>query len=153
MLVIYYSLSGVTRSVAERIQAKTGAELLEIKTVKQYSANYNTLIEEAKKELQEYNLPELSTPVPQLASHDMILMGTPVWWYTLATPVMKFLEQADFAGRQAAMFCTHGGGPGHTLADFAKQAKNAKTLPGMEFYNPKADKIDKALDAWLAKFK
>lgn len=49
MLIIYYSLSGITKSVATRLQQKTGADLFEIKTKKQYPNNYDTLIAEAKR--------------------------------------------------------------------------------------------------------
>lgn len=62
------------------------------------------------------------------------------------------MQLADFASKKTAMFCTHGGGAGHTLADFKKQAMNAQVLDGLELYNPRQVKEgDNTLKSWLAK--
>jgi len=55
VLVVYYSLSGNTKSIAEMIREKTGGEVYEIETVKNYPADYSECIEEAKRELRRAN--------------------------------------------------------------------------------------------------
>jgi len=57
VLVIQYSLTGNTKSIAETIQNKTGGDLLEIETVKDYPAAYSEIVEEAKRELETGKLP------------------------------------------------------------------------------------------------
>ncbi|MGA3209635.1 MAG: flavodoxin [Syntrophales bacterium] len=154
MLIIYYSLTGNTKYIAEQVRKKTGGDVFEIETVKTYPAEYSALTEEAKRELQTGDLPALKKNPPDMSSYDLILVGSPVWWYTVSTPVMSFLRQADFAGKKVSAFCTHEGGIGKFFPDFKEQAKNAVVLEGLDLYNvrqARRGEFDKALDSWLSK--
>jgi len=149
VLVVYYSLSGNTRSIAEMIREKTGGDVFEIETVKSYPADYSECTKEAKRELQSEDLPALRKSLPGMSSYDLILVGSPVWWYTVSTPVMQFLTQADFAGKKVSAFCTHEGGAGKIFQHFKEQAKNAVVLEGIDLYKPRQARkgeIDKTLD-------
>jgi flavodoxin len=153
VLVVYYSLTGNTKSIAEIIREKTGGDVFEIETVKNYPADYSGIIEEAKKELETGELPALKKSPPDMSSYDLILVGSPVWWYTVSTPVMRFLTQADFAGRKVSAFCTHEGGVGKFFPHFKEQAKNAIVLEGLDLYKPRQAEVSKALDLWLSKLR
>ena len=156
VLVVYYSLSGNTKSIAEMIREKTGGEGFEIETVKNYPAGYSECIEEAKRELQTRDLPALKKSPPDMSSYDLILVGSPVWWYTVSTPVMRFLNQADFAGKKVSAFCTHEGGVGRFFPHFNEQAKNAIVLEGLDLYKPRQTgegEVHEALDLWLGKLR
>ena len=156
VLVIYYSLTGNTRSIAEMIQEKTGGDVFEIETVENYPADYSGIIAEAKRELETGELPALKKSPPDMSSYDLILVGSPVWWYTVATPVMRFLKQADFAGKKVSAFCTHEGGIGKFFPHFKEQAKNAVVLEGLDLYKPRQARkgeVDKAVDSWLSKLR
>ena len=104
ILIVYYSHTGVTRGVAEKIREKTGGDVFELETVRTYPSQYSELIEEAKRELQKKDLPALKKDPPDMSSYDLVLVGGPVWWYTVSTPVMSFLKQADFAGKELPPF-------------------------------------------------
>lgn len=67
ILVAYFSYSGNTKKIAEEIQSKTGGELFEIKTVNAYSDDYNTVLDEAKAELNDKARPELSEKVKDMS--------------------------------------------------------------------------------------
>jgi len=154
MIIICYSLTGTTKSIAEKIRKKTGADLFEIETLRTYPAEYSALTEEAKRELETGDLPALKKNPPDMSSYDLILVGGPVWWYTVPTPVMSFLRQADFAGKRVSAFCTHEGGVGKFSPHFKEQAKNAVVLEGLDLYKPqqaRKGELDKALDSWLSK--
>jgi flavodoxin len=156
MLIIYYSFSGNTKYIAEKLREKTGGDVFEIETVKTYPAEYSALTEEAKRELQAGDLPALKKNPPDMSSYDLILVGGPVWWYTVATPVMSFLRQADFKGKRVSAFCTHEGGIGKYFPHFKEQAKNAVVLEGLDLYKPRQARkgeVDKALDSWLGKLR
>ncbi len=156
VLVIYYSLTGNTRSIAERIQEKTGSDVFEIETVKDYPTAYSEIVEEAKRELETGELPALKKSPPDMSSYDLILVGSPVWWYTVSTPVMSFLNQADFAGKKVSAFFTHEGGVGKFSPHFKKQAKDGVVLEGLDLYKPRQARegeVDKALDSWLSKLR
>ena len=156
MLIIYYSHTGTTKYIAEKLSEKTGGDLFRIETVKTYPGRYSALTEEAKRELQEDDLPALKKAPPDMSPYDLILVGGPVWWYTVATPVMSFLRQADFAGKRVSAFCTHEGGIGKYFPHFKEQAKNAVVLEGLDLYKPRQagkGEVDKALDTWLGKLR
>jgi flavodoxin len=156
VLIVYYSHTGITKYIAEKLSEKTGGDLFRIETVKTYPGRYSALTEEAKRELQENDLPALKKSPPDMSSYDLILIGGPVWWYTVATPVMSFLRQADFKGKKVAAFCTHEGGIGKYFPHFKEQAPNAVVLDGLELYKPRQagkGEVDQALDAWLGKLR
>ncbi|MGO9312774.1 MAG: flavodoxin [Syntrophobacteraceae bacterium] len=156
VLVVYYSLTGNTRSIAEMIREKTGGDMFVIETVKNYPADYSECIEEAKRELQRRELPALKKSPPDMSSYGLVLVGSPVWWYTVSTPVMRFLTQADFAGKKVSAFCTHEGGVGKFFPHFKEQAKNAIVLEGLDLYKPRQaeeGEVSKALDLWLSKLR
>jgi len=156
MLIIYYSHTGNTKYIAEKIKEKSGGDLFEIQTVRTYPSQYSALTEEAKRELQEGDLPALKKGPPNMSSYDLILVGGPVWWYTVATPVMSFLKQADFAGKKVSAFCTHEGGIGKYFPHFKEQARNAVVLEGLDLYKPRQARkgeVDQALDSWLGKLR
>jgi flavodoxin len=156
MLIIYYSLTGNTKYIAEKIQEKTGGDVFEIETARTYPTEYSALTEEAKRELQTGDLPALKKSPPDMSSYDLILVGSPVWWYTVSTPVMSFLRQADFAGKKVSAFCTHEGGIGKFFPHFKEQAQNAVVLEGLDLYKPRQagkGEVDKALDSWLSKLR
>ena len=155
ILVVYYSHTGITKGIAEKIREKTGGDVFKIETVKTYPSQYSALTEEAKSELQSGDLPQLKKGPPDMSSYDLVLVGSPVWWYTLSTPVMRFLKQADFAGKKVAAFCTHEGGLGKTFPHFKQQARNSVVLEGLDLYKPQTRKndTDKALDSWLGQMR
>ena len=155
-MIIYYSLTGNTKYIAEKIREKTGGDVFEIETVRTYPPEYSALTEEAKRELQTGDLPPLKKNPPDMSSYDLILVGSPVWWYTVSTPVMSFLRQADFTGKKVSAFCTHEGGIGKFSPDFKEQTKNAVVLEGLDLYKPRRARkgeVDKALDTWLGKLR
>lgn len=147
-LIVYYSLSGHTQDIAERIQKMTGGELFAIKTVEKINRVpwfYLTL----RKQLKDKVYPELSTEVPDFSQYDTIFVGGPVWWYTVSTPMRAFLQEADFMGKKVVPFTTQGSNVGTYFEDFAQMAKNAKLLQSASFNNM-PEKYDHAVDNKIA---
>lgn len=154
-LIVYYSLTGKTKAIAERMQAKTGADIFVIKTVKTYSPiSDQAVTEERRRELANDDLPVLQSPPPDMAEYDLILVGSPVWWHLPPTPLMRFLLDADFAGKKVAAFCTYKTNLFQYHADFAQRVRNGVVQEGLSLSFP--DRIppvdlDATLDAWLKK--
>jgi flavodoxin len=129
ILVAYYSWGGSTRRLAEAIHAAAGAELFEILPQAPYPTDYNICVTQAKKEIQAEYKPELKTKIKDIGSFDILFIGSPNWWSSIAPPVATFLSENDFTGKTVAPFCTHGGGgQGHILKDIAKLCPRAKVL-------------------------
>ena len=106
-LIIYYSNTGTTKYVAERLQKKTNADVYVIETVRTYPTKDPERTAEPKRELETGDLPALKKSPPDMSSYDLILVGGPVWWYTVSTPMMSFLRGANFAGKRVAPFNTN----------------------------------------------
>ncbi len=134
ILVVYYSLSGHTREIAEKIRGMTGAELYEIKTARVIKNN-PLIYWDIKKQLKNKTYPELYGEKPDIDNYDVIFVGAPVWWYTVATPALSFLQQVDFKGKKVVPFSTQGSNYGTFFEDFAKAAKNANLQPSASFNN------------------
>ena len=67
-----------------------------------------------------------------LADYDVIAVGTPTWWYTMAPAVRTFLHQNDFSGKIVVPFMTNGGWPGHVIKDMQKACKGATACCSMQ---------------------
>lgn len=151
VLIAYYSYSGNTKRVAEKIQQLTNGDIFEIVPKKAYPNNYNDVVNLAKDEKQKDIKPEL-TDNGNVKYYDIIFLGTPVWWYTMASPVKTFISNNDFSGKTIVPFCTHGGGgASSTYIDMQKLAKGAKVTEGYTSYENSAK--DSEIADWINKLK
>ena len=147
ILIAYYSHSGNTRAVAEKIQKIAGGDLFEIIPSEPYPEGYNAIVAQAKKEKENDFYPEL-TNNGNVKNYDIIFIGTPVWWYTMAGPVKTFIKNNDFEGKVIVPFCTHGGGGASmTYEDMQKLAPKAKVMSGYTSYEHSANEND--IKAWI----
>lgn len=150
-LIIYYSLSGHTKDIAAKIQKMTGGDMYEIQTADKINTTpwfYLTL----RKQLKEHTYPALSGELPDLSRYDTIFVGSPVWWYTVSTPMLSFLQQADFKGKKVVPFSTQGSNYGTFFEDFAQNARNAQLQKSASFNNLPAQydaAVDNKIASWL----
>ena len=152
VLVAYYSWGGNTRFAAERIQKLTGGTLFEIKPVKPYPADYNACVELAKKEINAGVRPELAENVRNFAKYDVIFVGSPNWWGTMAPPVATFLTRNDVAGKTVVPFFTHGGGGMQRCeSDVRKLCPKARVLKAATFSGGSIRSAGKAIADWVGK--
>ena len=110
ILIAYYSWSGHTKKVAEAIQNEIGGDLFEIQPETAYSDDYKTVVDQAKKEINEGYRPALKNNVANIAQYDIVFIGSPNWWGTIAPVVSTFVEQNDLSGKTVVPFITHGSG-------------------------------------------
>lgn len=147
ILIAYYSHSGNTKAVAEKIKNTTGGDLFEITPKTPYPNDYNTVVNLAKEEKQQDKRPELADN-GSVDGYDIVFVGTPVWWYTMAGPVKTFLTVHNFDGKTIVPFCTHGGGgASYTYSDMQKLAPGAKVLEGYTSYERTASDAD--VENWI----
>ena len=128
LLIVYYSWSnGNTERVAKTLQRIAGGDLLRIDTAVPYSGSYGDVVDQGQREVERGYEPELKPVSVDPADYDVIAVGTPTWWYTMAPAVRTFLHRSDFTGKTVVPFMTNGGWPGHVIKDM----ENA--CPGAEF--------------------
>ena len=114
-LIVYYSGAGNTDFIARKLQQKTGADIFRPETVKPSPKDNPARTRVPERELETGQLPALKKVPADLSTYDLILVGTPVWWYTVSTPAMSFWKQAELNNKKVAVFCTYESGPGNTF--------------------------------------
>ncbi|GHS92889.1 flavodoxin [Synergistales bacterium] len=152
ILVVYFSHSGNTREVAERIHEKVGGDIFALTVKNPYPADYKKCTEVAKAEQQSNARPQLAEDVPNMASYDVVFVGYPNWWGTLPMALFTFFEKYDFSGKTIIPFCTHGGSRfGRSVQDIAKLSPKATILDGFETSGSRVKNSQNDILAWLGK--
>lgn len=153
ILVAYYSWSesGNTKYVAEQIRKDTGGVLLEIKPKNAYPKDYNACLAQAQKEIQGGIRPELANDPVDFKQYDVIFIGSPNWFGTIAPPAASFLASADLEGKTVIPFFTYGsGGMQNCERDTKKLLEKArKVLPARAFRGASVREADKEIADWI----
>ena len=149
-LIVYYSLQGSTRKIAEAIHNNTKGQLFEISPEKEYSvaSAYTKGIIQATRKTK----PPIKNTLMNLNEYETIFIGTPVWAFTMAPPILTFLNQYNLENKKIIPFCTHRGNAGKTIADIAVNCPNSEIMEGKDFYkvsNKDHDYINNEVQKWI----
>lgn len=150
-LVAYFSATGNTEGIAQRLQAILDAGLYEIVPAEPYSdddLNYNASDCRANQEQNDPDArPAIEGSVEDMDSYDVIFLGYPIWWGEAPRIISTFLESYDLTGKTIVPFCTSGSsGIGSSAEHLAALAGSATWLEGVRF-NPSASQEEVA--AWV----
>lgn len=134
-LVAFFSASGVTRQVAQKLAAAAQADLYEIKPAIPYTqADLNWRDKSSRSSVEMKNLairPQLADTDAKIEQYDRILLGYPIWWYMAPTIINTFLESYDFSGKSIILFATSGGsGFGKSIEELSPSCPNAVIREG-----------------------
>lgn len=135
ILVAYFSASGVTKKVAEKLAALVNADIHEIKPKVPYTkADLNWMDKKSRSSVEMNDKtfrPEIVKEDLNLSSYDTILLGFPIWWYVAPTIINTFLENYDFSGKRIVLFATSGdSGFGNTIKELKPSAADAEIVEG-----------------------
>ena len=132
VLVAYFSHSGNTREMARQIAEATNGDLFEIVPQSAYPAQYDAVMAQAKREIGRGYRPALKGRLPDIGAYDVVFVGSPCWWATIAPPVATFLTSCDLAGKTVVPFMTHEGSRmGRSEEDIRKLCAGATLLGGL----------------------
>jgi flavodoxin len=106
-LVVYYTRTGTTRLLAEAIQQASGADLEEIVDPKKRSGVLGYLA--SGRDAWRKKTADIQVASKEPADYDVLIIGTPVWAFTMTPAVRTFLERHRGKLRKVAFFCTMGG--------------------------------------------
>lgn len=151
-LIVYFSYTGNTKKVVERIHALKGYDIEEIIPVEAYAKNYQEVVDAEEAKIGEEDTIDIQPLSVSLEKYKRIIIGTPVWWYTCAPAIRTFLLENHLSGKEIIPIVTHGGWLGHTIEDIQKYAKEAtmRTYLDLEFADASMRKTQKELDNWIA---
>jgi len=149
-LVVYYSQTSNTRTVAQEIATRLGADIKEIEAVKPYDGDFQTTISRSMKDRQEGVTPEIKPVDADFSKYDVIFLGYPIWFGTYAPPVETFLQQVDFSGKKLVPFCTFGsGGLDSSVKDLTACQPKAQILPGYGVRAARLNAVPQEVDQFL----
>lgn len=134
-LVAYFSASGVTGRVAERLAQAIGADLFQIEPEVPYtSADIDWRNKRSRSSIEmgdPSSRPAIATQVTDMDSYDVVFVGFPIWWYREPSIIDTFMESYDFAGKTVVPFATSGGsGIGSSGSNMAALAAGARVVKG-----------------------
>lgn len=154
ILVAYFSHSGNTKEIARQIKEATGGDIFEIVPIKPYPTEYQAVVAQAKKEINANFKPELKNKVENINQYDVIFVGSPNWWSTIAPPVATFLASYDFSGKTIVPFFTHGGGSiGRCETDVRKYCPKSTVLKSLYIPGSSVKSAQKDVEKWLREIK
>lgn len=124
-LVVFYSYTGHTRYIANIIKEKLNCDILEIKPIKPYSTDYNTVVDQYQNNESAKETPIIEKINIDLNEYSKIIVGTPVWWYTITPPIRTFLKENDLSGKTIIPFATNAGWLGRTFKEIEDLCPNS----------------------------
>lgn len=136
--MVFFSATGTTKGVAEKLAQTVGADLYEIVPAKPYSEadlNYNDSKSRTSLEMNDPGArPQIAGDAVSLKGYSTVFIGYPIWWGTAPRILSTFVESQKFDGKTVIPFCTSAssdiGKSGDTLAG---QAGSGKWLSGKRF--------------------
>ncbi len=145
-----YISVGNTEKVANMIAQTTGADLFKIEQITPYAADYQTCIDQAKRDLKAKARPELVKLPDSIDQYDEIYLGYPNYWGDMPMAVYTFLEHFDWTGKTIHPFCTHeGSGLSGTERKIEKTCKGAKVTKGLAIHGSSVDGAKAAVESWV----
>jgi flavodoxin len=137
-LVVYFSATGTTKGVAEKIAGITGADTYEIKAAQEYSdedLNWNDSNSRSTKEQNDSSVrPEIGSEAVSLDGYSTIYIGYPIWWGEEPRIMDTFVESYNFDGITMIPFCTSSSsGIGRSGQNLADNAGSGSWLEGKRF--------------------
>ena len=129
VLVVYYSATGSTETVAGYIANALNADTFSITPTEPYTSDDLNWRDTDSRVSREHDDPALRTveltsaTVENWDSYDTVFVGYPIWWGIAAWPLDSFVSANDFTGKTVIPFCTSSssgmGESGQLLADLA----------------------------------
>ena len=137
VLIAYFSASGVTKRVAEKIAGENGYDIFEIVPEEIYTPADLDYMDKNSRSTIEMNDKSFRPPIKQtcdVSSYDTVAIGFPVWWYTAPTIINTFIESVDLVGKRIKVFCTSGGsGVDKCVSDLQNTYPELDFAKGMRF--------------------
>ena len=145
-LVSYFSASGTTKKVAEKVATALNGDLFEIEPVKKYTSDDLDWMDKQSRSSIEMNnniKPEIAKKVSNLSDYDTVCLAFPIWWYKEPTIIDKFLEENDMTGKNIYVFVTSGSSP---IDSTYRSLKN--NFPNLNFISGKRFTGNESLDEY-----
>lgn len=148
-LVVYFSCSGETKKVAEKLKSVLNCDIFEIVPETLYTdrdLDWNDKNSRSTIEMGDESCrPRIRNRIDNIDKYDTIYLGFPIWWYTAPKIINTFLDSYDFSNKKVILYCTSGGSSiDKTYNDLKNSYPNIDFISGSRLYsNSDIDKFIK----------
>lgn len=164
ILIAYYSYTGNTKIIAEKIKKIINGDLYEIKTIDNYPKDTYCMVQQTKEEKAKNFKPKLQNNI-NINNYNIIFIGTPIWNCTMASPIRSFINYNNLDNKIIIPFCTYRNGgkfyknsflklfysniKSTVFVDIEKMLINSKLLQSIEIYDNEVKNSDKEIKKWI----
>lgn len=152
-LMVYYSYTGNTKKIANAIKNNLNCDILEVTPKIPFSNDYDEVVSEYQNNSIKDKSIEINDIEIDLKEYDKIIIGSPVWWYTICPVITSFLKEYDLSGKKIYPFATNAGWLGKTFKDIETLCPNSEVEKGMniifESYTDNLVTSKQEIDKWI----
>lgn len=145
-VVLYFSATGTTKAIAEKIASQSDSDIIEIIPKEKYKSedlNYNKDCRANKEQNDPKARPEIENSI-DISKYDTIYLGYPIWWGTNPKIILTLLDSYDFTGKNIIPFCTSGStGIEQSVSDLREYNSKLTIEDGKRFSSGDSDKVIK----------
>ncbi len=152
ILVAYFSCTGTTKKLANKLADELNADIFQIEPVTEYTkADLDWTNKKSRSSIEMNDMsyrPEITKKLNNAEDYDIIFLGFPIWWYVAPTIINTFLESYDFSNKNIVLFATSGGsGFGKTAQLLQKSCHSATRIRESNIINsmPSKEELDELL--------
>ena len=143
-LIAYFSASGVTKQVAEKIKDVVNGDIFEIEPVEKYTSedlDWNNKNSRSSMEMADTSSrPKIKNKIEDISKYDRVIIGFPVWWDLAPTIVNTFIEENDLHNKKVYVFVTSGGSSVDNSFNKLKNTyKDINFVSGIRLYSSSSD--------------
>ena len=135
-IICYFSATGTTKKVAEKMSSIINGDLFEIEPIEAYTEKDLDWMDKTSRSSIEMNdsnsRPAIKNKVNNLNDYDKVIIGFPVWWYIAPKIINTFIEENDLSGKSIYVFVTSGSSSVTSSYNNLK-----KDYPSLNFVNSK----------------
>lgn len=143
-VVLYFSATGTTKKIAERIADKSGSDIIEIVPKEEYKSvdlNYNSDCRANREQKDSKARPEIKNTI-DLSNYDTIFLGYPIWWGTNPKIILTLLDTYDLTNKIIIPFCTSGStGIEGSVNDLRNYNSKLNIKDGKRFSSSDSDEV------------
>jgi flavodoxin len=143
-LVVYYSLTGNTKLIADVIAEAINADILELKPVKELKAESSMKYFWGGYQATMKKKPKLKDFDVNPLDYELIIIGTPVWAWTITPPIRSFLSMINLSGKNVALWTCSDGDGVKAMSRFKDVLRDSNIIGEIRFKKPKVYESEKS---------
>lgn len=128
-LLVYYSYTGNTKIIADMIKEKLDCDVAQLKPKTPFlEEDYQAIVDKYQSNESSKECVEIENIDVDLSNYDKVIIGTPVWWYTITPVLREFLKNNDLRSKEVYAFATNAGWLGITFKEIESYCNVKKEL-------------------------